>query len=452
MKSIPSPLRIMLTAVAIICPAVSLLAKDVTLSGYTYAGKNDKILVTYALNSTDMIARVKKVVDNNRPQKESCEIPPSITVDGKKYKVTKIGAKAFAQANNQGDYEDSKGNYLYDNILGFTKIRLPNTIVEIGDEAFCGLQFSTLELSTKVQTIGKYAFAYTNVTSVTIPATCTSIGTEAFGSTWKLKKLTFADGSKALTIGARAFEANYITSLTLPARITSIGDAAFKASFALTTLVVNANAATLPRSCFEQSAKLTSVTLNGAIQTIGDGAFIMCPNLSYIKWPTTLRSIGVDAFDGSKLSGAIVFPAGLQTIGNFAFYSCNGLTSVSLPASATSIGKYSFGNCEKITAVRCDAVNPPAMPEPAFDDRVYMTADLTVPNQSWRAYEAATEWKKFNYKKYHDAPVNDINVDTADESEAVYYDLNGNRVSPSALNPGIYIRRHNGKTEKIAIR
>lgn len=93
MKSIPSPLRIMLTAVAIICPAVSLLAKDVTLSGYTYAGKNDKILVTYALNSTDMIARVKKVVDNNRPQKESCEIPPSITVDGKKYKVTKIGAK-----------------------------------------------------------------------------------------------------------------------------------------------------------------------------------------------------------------------------------------------------------------------------------------------------------------------------------------------------------------------
>lgn len=50
-------------------------------------------------------------------------------------------------------------------------------------------------------------------------------------------------------------------------------------------------------------------------------------------------------------------------------------------------------------------------------------------------------------------PLTTSPVDNYDASRPVeYYNLQGMRVDADALTPGIYIRRHDGKSEKIAIR
>ena len=74
--------------------------------------------------------------------------------------------------------------------------------------------------------IGANAFYGKNLKSVSIPATCKSIGDSAFKQCMSLETVTLASGVE--TIGNSAFEACYaLTSINLPKSVTSIGLNAF---------------------------------------------------------------------------------------------------------------------------------------------------------------------------------------------------------------------------------
>lgn len=57
---------------------------------------------------------------------------------------------------------------VYTPVLGKT-FSLPSTLLEIGDDAFRGCDFSEITLPEKLKTIGKYAFTNTGLTSITFP-------------------------------------------------------------------------------------------------------------------------------------------------------------------------------------------------------------------------------------------------------------------------------------------
>lgn len=61
---------------------------------------------------------------------------------------------------------------------------LPSTLLEIGDDAFRGCDFSEITLPEKLKTIGKYAFTNTGLTSITFPENLDKIDDGAF---WELK-------------------------------------------------------------------------------------------------------------------------------------------------------------------------------------------------------------------------------------------------------------------------
>lgn len=240
-------------------------AKDVTLDGETVKGPTPDIKVTYALNKTDKITRVKEVRDRSATgTKSSCVIPAKIKVDGVTYKVTKIGKDAFG-------YES------------FDKVVLPNTIDEICEGAFAHVLFlSDCKIPSSVVKIGKNAFANNLLTKVTIPASVTSIGDGAFSSNG-LHELYFEASSKPLTIGANAFRKNCFGpyTLVLPERITSIGDGAFADASQLNTLVINSRIITIPANCFNncvtldvpqlaESAFTSNVYDNCKVNVLGD--------------------------------------------------------------------------------------------------------------------------------------------------------------------------------------
>jgi len=86
--------------------------------------------------------------------------------------------------------------------------------------------------------VGHWAFRSANLTSVTIPASVTTIHESAFRDTANLTSVTFATGSLLATIGTGAFQNTGLTSVTIPASITTINTDAFRGSANLTSVTV----------------------------------------------------------------------------------------------------------------------------------------------------------------------------------------------------------------------
>lgn len=112
-------------------------------SAKDYVVDETDIKITYAVNTTDLIARVKKVETVYLSKRQSVEIPKTL-----KYKS---GSKTY-------------------NL----------TVTKIGDNAFEHIDYKTIKLPNTITHIGKRAFAYTSSPEINVPSQLQSIGEEAF--------------------------------------------------------------------------------------------------------------------------------------------------------------------------------------------------------------------------------------------------------------------------------
>ena len=85
----------------------------------------------------------------------------------------------------------------------------------------------TITIPDTVEVIGDNLFSGSQINSVIIPASVTTIGFGAFYSCSKLTTVTIADGAAPLTIGDRAFAFSGITAIDLPQRLASLGEKVF---------------------------------------------------------------------------------------------------------------------------------------------------------------------------------------------------------------------------------
>jgi hypothetical protein len=147
------------------------------------------------------------------------------------------------------------------------------TIVDnaIPDGAFAYTNLTSITLPSSLTTIGQEAFEGCNLTSIIIPSSVTSIGAEAFYICPDLTSVTFSSPSSVTSIGYAVFAGTGLTSITIPSSVTSIG----------------ANA-------FELCTALTSVTIPSSVTSIGQYAFLDCGSLtsiySYATTPVDLTS------------------------------------------------------------------------------------------------------------------------------------------------------------------
>lgn len=127
------------------------------------------------------------------------------------------------------------------------------------------------------------------ISSITIPAGLTTIGSEAFANCMNLSSITLPAG--LTTIGSWAFiNCSSLTSITLPTGLTTIGDEAFAMCRGL-SLTLPAGLTTIGRMAFVECSSLTSLTLPAGLTNIGEAAFIMCHELRSI---TALNPIPAD--------------------------------------------------------------------------------------------------------------------------------------------------------------
>jgi hypothetical protein len=173
-----------------------------------------------------------------------------------------------------------------------------------------------------VTTFSEFAFAFSNLTNVTIPSTVTSITRLAFYSN---SIISVTIPNSVTSIGQGAFYQNNLTTVTIGSSVTSIGEAAF-ADNRLTTVTIPNSVTSIDLNAFLFN-NLTTVTIGNSVTSIGYGAFS--------------GGVGLRGNTGNRLT-TVTIPNAVTSIGDYAFYN-NALTSVTFLGNAPTAGTDVFG-------------------------------------------------------------------------------------------------------------
>ena len=225
--------------------------------------------------------------------------------------------------------------------------------------------------------IYKYAF-YRNpsLTSVTVPAKVSRIGSHAFSNCLALKSVYISDGVNR--IDDNVFSDSYqLEEITIGENMEIISDFAFSSCMSLKNIIIPSEVLAIGKGIFSDCNRLESITVandntvyysenNCIIKTddkelvagcktstipegilkIGDYAFAHI-NIKVVVIPETVTVIGERAFASTDIA-EIVIPASVTKISEGAFFSCSSLKSAEFKSSNDWVLNF-VGN-ENITA------------------------------------------------------------------------------------------------------
>ena len=212
-----------------------------------------------------------------------------------------------------------------------------------------------------VTTIGTDAFLGLNITSVTIPASVTEIGSNAFAGCTNLtsvhyagdwSNLTIQSGNPAVQDAANAplFDFEFIPPDNTAVIVTNYKYNGAAADVTIPSRYQGKPVTTIGHAAFFNSA-VTSVTIPDSVTSISDEAFGFCSQLTNISIPNSVTYIGFSAFNSCTSLKSITLPSSLSTIQSYAFYNCGNLKTIRIPVSVTSIGNCAFDVCPSLMTV-----------------------------------------------------------------------------------------------------
>lgn len=253
-----------------------------------------------------------------------------VTIDGTEYKIVSIATVFKAQKN-------------------ITSLTLPESCITIGRAGLSAMDaLKTVTLSNNMTTIPGNLFQDDiALEEVTIPGNAKACKSSEFQNCPSLKKITIAAGA------------------TTDLDITNATWGTDKKALALEEIVINrpiqgtsyTNAVRPLISC----TTLKKVTLGGDFTKIPASYFAGCSALEEVNLGTT-TSIGTNAFDGTGIA-SINIPGAIATISSSAFANCPALANVTLNEGTTTIDALAFKNSgvvsinfpESLTAIRAQA-------------------------------------------------------------------------------------------------
>lgn len=363
----------------------------------------------YSINYDDVTVTVAGHVDGYDAT-GTLNIPTVAYYNGNPYTVTIIDSYAFAYCT------------------GLTgALVLPNTIKEIGDDAFdkCGFT-GVITIPASVEDIGYTPFygcdgidgfvvdpanedydsrdncnavirTYTNelkfgCKNSTIPNTVTSIAEDAFNRCTGLTSITIP--SAVTFIGGYAFWFTGLTSITIPSSVGLIGVNPFGGCAALTEIVVesgnpvydsrNGCNAIIKTEWNEIVTGCQNTVIPNDVTRIGDDAFYFCSTLSgELVIPEQITSIGEYAFEGcTGLTGSLVIPNTVNQLGESAFANCTGFDgTLTLSERLPNIQNWTFEGCRGFTGSLVIPSSVRTIGTSAFEDCRGFNGSLTLPEK-----------------------------------------------------------------------
>ena len=202
------------------------------------------------------------------------------------------------------------------------KLVLPADTTDISDYAFSDTKITSVDISDKIETIGKWAFADCSLLSEVNFENIrhnTQFSNGSFENCTSLESIVLP--RLMINVPGSCFEGSGLTSITLPETVETIGSKAFK------------------------NTKITSLNLPIAVETIETYAFEGCTLLRSFVMPdgSKLKSIKKYAFSSCSRLSEIKLKKGIEDIGDYAFQDCN-ISRVFIPASCLAIRTLAFEN------------------------------------------------------------------------------------------------------------
>ena len=140
----------------------------------------------------------------------------------------------------------------------------------------------------------------------------------------------YNDGNVYSVIAIQSGALNYtdLTSVVLPESVTTIGASAFRGCFSLTSVILPASVTTIGASAFSGCFSLTSVVIPDGVTVLAESVFSDCKSLTSIIIPKSVTVIENNAFNYCESLTSIVIPENVTTIQQSAFFLCLSLTSI----------------------------------------------------------------------------------------------------------------------------
>lgn len=278
--------------------------------------------------------------------------------------VVTIGSGAFSNSTNLATVVLSKSLTTIPasafTMTAIKDIEIPEGVASIGSRAFAGTHAEAVSLPSTLTDIGTYAFQNNQFKEVSIPKNVKKIGTSAFeiyqeGYNATLTKLTLPEGLES--IGSKAFAKSDLVTVEIPGSLTTLHKDAFKDSTSNVKLkTADKNQLTATKLFISNGSRHTVVydALTGTGWTeedftySNDGTILTGWSASgQIKRLTNKKLVLPDtAPDGTEIKGigeaAFKIPDDEITIMKFNVESLNGMESVVLPKNLKVIGKQAF--------------------------------------------------------------------------------------------------------------
>ncbi len=299
-------------------------------SGFGPGDNNDSFYNNYIFSSSTVI------------------IPDSINYNNVKIPVVGIAAHALHGCD----------------IVG--KLVVPNTVREIGEQAFAQTYIDTLIIGDNVVSLGselfynceylRYCYIGNSVSTInsSIYRGCNSLETiyynarkcnNGFANNQTIRNLIIGDSVKV--IPNNAFNRCKIEGeLIIPNNVDSIGSYAFY-NCLINTLILGDSIRYIGNSAFYNCNRISGViTLPKRLSYVSDYSFYNCTLLSGIELGNNIVSIGNCSFKSCiNLVGDLAIPNSVTSIGDYAFCDCNRLENISIGDSVVTIGSFAFYNC-----------------------------------------------------------------------------------------------------------
>ena len=240
--------------------------------------------------------------------------------------------------------------YLFSSCPGFTTITIPDTVMEIGEDAFANTNLTSITLPDSVTQIGKSAFSGSKLESIRIPDTVTGIGDNAFNGCTELKDVTLPNIRQNIVSGMFA-GCTSLEKIVLPETVTAIRADAFKNCTSLKDITWSKAPEIIESNAFRNCSALKEVTIPGTVKSIGDCAFLNCDALTTVTIPDSVTSIGEQVFYDCDALTTVKLGSGLKSIPASTFEHCDVLESLRIPRRVTTIGDNAFKDCVKLTSI-----------------------------------------------------------------------------------------------------
>lgn len=217
-------------------------------------------------------------------------------------------------------------------------------VTSILDNAFLLSSIRTIRFppDSEIKEIGKEAFKFSKIESISIPSQVTIIGQFAFFLCERLKSVNFLKDSKIKTIEEAAFSCSSIESFSLPSSIVEFKDGWCGGTTRLNNITIFQNESS-NISYYENKYIIGKTNLNSDIFDI---LIFARRNIKDATIPSFIKNIAPYAFECCNKIQKIEI-SNVQIIGKFAF-SDSSIKFISIPNKVTKICESSFSKCKKI--------------------------------------------------------------------------------------------------------